>query len=64
MFPSIYISISISIPISKVYYIHPPTNLSIHPIKQALRFLPYPVQQCDYFSPYLNRRLEFICWRN
>lgn len=28
MFLSIYIPISISIPISKVYYIHPPTNPS------------------------------------
>lgn len=38
--------------------IHPPTNPSIHPISQALRFLPYPVQQCDYLSPKLNQRLQ------
>lgn len=38
--------------------IPPPTNPSIHPINQALRFLPYPVQQCDYLSPNLNQRLQ------
>ena len=39
--------------------IHSPTNPSIRPINHVLRFLPYPIQQCDYFPPNLNQRLEF-----
>ena len=33
-------------------------HLLIHPVNQALRFLPYPIQQCDYFSANLNQGLE------